>query len=260
MTDPLLARLDPRAFGDVARHVLDTPTYEWIRSGSGSGVRKRQRIRLPAVAAAPERPRRRLERLDENDPARGESIARRSSSARSVSSGRSTRTANWRWPVVPPGPAACSWSRSTPRRASRTSRPPSPSSRSGSSSTTGTTAMRWPASSPGPRRPGCKAIVPLVNTPIGGQPHVAQDRLPAARRREVRALRDVAGSARVEHVGVPVLAALGDLAADRAEGDHDRGRRGARRSMPGPRRSSSRTMAVASWRGRSPRSTRSPTC
>jgi isopentenyl diphosphate isomerase/L-lactate dehydrogenase-like FMN-dependent dehydrogenase len=36
MTDPLLARLDPRIFGEIARHVLDTPTYEWIRSGSGS--------------------------------------------------------------------------------------------------------------------------------------------------------------------------------------------------------------------------------
>ena len=35
MTDPLINRLDPRVFGDVARHVLDTPTYEWIRSGSG---------------------------------------------------------------------------------------------------------------------------------------------------------------------------------------------------------------------------------
>jgi 4-hydroxymandelate oxidase len=35
MTDPLIDRLDPRVFRDVARHVLDTPTYEWIRSGSG---------------------------------------------------------------------------------------------------------------------------------------------------------------------------------------------------------------------------------
>ncbi len=35
MTDPLLARLDPRHFADIARRVLDTPTYEWIRSGSG---------------------------------------------------------------------------------------------------------------------------------------------------------------------------------------------------------------------------------
>ena len=35
MTDPLISRLDPRVFGEVARHVLDTPTYEWIRSGSG---------------------------------------------------------------------------------------------------------------------------------------------------------------------------------------------------------------------------------
>ena len=36
MTDPLIFRLDPRSFGEVARLVLDTPTYEWIRSGSGS--------------------------------------------------------------------------------------------------------------------------------------------------------------------------------------------------------------------------------
>ena len=35
MTDPLLSRLDPRSFGDIARHVLDGPTFEWIRSGSG---------------------------------------------------------------------------------------------------------------------------------------------------------------------------------------------------------------------------------
>src|SRR5688572_8583669 len=37
MSDSLVARLDPHAFHDVARHVLDSPTYEWIRSGSGSG-------------------------------------------------------------------------------------------------------------------------------------------------------------------------------------------------------------------------------
>jgi len=36
MIDPLIARLDPRAFAEIARHVLDTPTFEWIRSGSGS--------------------------------------------------------------------------------------------------------------------------------------------------------------------------------------------------------------------------------
>ncbi len=36
MTDPLLARLDPRHYAEVARHVLDAPTYEWIRSGSGA--------------------------------------------------------------------------------------------------------------------------------------------------------------------------------------------------------------------------------
>ena len=36
MTDSLLSRLDPRAFGEIARHVMDTPTFEWIRSGSGS--------------------------------------------------------------------------------------------------------------------------------------------------------------------------------------------------------------------------------
>ena len=35
MTDTLIDRLDPRVFADVARHVLDTPVYEWIRSGSG---------------------------------------------------------------------------------------------------------------------------------------------------------------------------------------------------------------------------------
>lgn len=36
MTDQLLARLDPRDYGEIARLVLDTPTFEWIRSGSGS--------------------------------------------------------------------------------------------------------------------------------------------------------------------------------------------------------------------------------
>ncbi len=35
MTDPLLSRLDPRSFQQIARLVLDTPTFEWIRSGSG---------------------------------------------------------------------------------------------------------------------------------------------------------------------------------------------------------------------------------
>ena len=36
MTESLLDRLDPLAFGEIARHVLDTPVYEWIRSGSGA--------------------------------------------------------------------------------------------------------------------------------------------------------------------------------------------------------------------------------
>jgi 4-hydroxymandelate oxidase len=36
MSDSLVARLDPRTYQDVARYLLDTPTYEWIRSGSGS--------------------------------------------------------------------------------------------------------------------------------------------------------------------------------------------------------------------------------
>lgn len=35
MTDALLARLDPSDYREVARLVLDTPTFEWIRSGSG---------------------------------------------------------------------------------------------------------------------------------------------------------------------------------------------------------------------------------
>lgn len=35
MSDPLIARLDPASFPEVARHVLDTPSYEWIRSGAG---------------------------------------------------------------------------------------------------------------------------------------------------------------------------------------------------------------------------------
>jgi len=35
MSDALVARLDPATFADVARHVLDTPSYEWIRSGAG---------------------------------------------------------------------------------------------------------------------------------------------------------------------------------------------------------------------------------
>ena len=35
MSDPLIARLDPASFAEVARHVLDTPSYEWIRSGAG---------------------------------------------------------------------------------------------------------------------------------------------------------------------------------------------------------------------------------
>jgi 4-hydroxymandelate oxidase len=37
MSDSLVARLDPRHYQDIARHLLDTPTYEWIRSGSGPG-------------------------------------------------------------------------------------------------------------------------------------------------------------------------------------------------------------------------------
>ncbi len=37
MSDSLVARLDPHAYQEIARHVLDTPTYQWIRSGSGDG-------------------------------------------------------------------------------------------------------------------------------------------------------------------------------------------------------------------------------
>ncbi|MBA3235843.1 MAG: alpha-hydroxy-acid oxidizing protein [Chloroflexi bacterium] len=36
MTDPLLSRLDARSFQEIARLVLDTPTFDWIRSGSGA--------------------------------------------------------------------------------------------------------------------------------------------------------------------------------------------------------------------------------
>ena len=37
MSDSLVARLDPHTYQDVARHLLDNPTYEWIRSGAGPG-------------------------------------------------------------------------------------------------------------------------------------------------------------------------------------------------------------------------------
>ena len=37
MTDPLVARLAPRDYREVARYVIGAPTYEWIRSGSGDG-------------------------------------------------------------------------------------------------------------------------------------------------------------------------------------------------------------------------------
>lgn len=37
MSDSLVARLDPRIYQEIARYVIDTPTYEWIRSGSGAG-------------------------------------------------------------------------------------------------------------------------------------------------------------------------------------------------------------------------------
>jgi 4-hydroxymandelate oxidase len=37
MSDSLVARLDPHVYQQIARHLLDTPTYEWIRSGSGDG-------------------------------------------------------------------------------------------------------------------------------------------------------------------------------------------------------------------------------
>ena len=35
MTDPLVARLAPRVYSEIARHLIGTPTYDWIRSGSG---------------------------------------------------------------------------------------------------------------------------------------------------------------------------------------------------------------------------------
>jgi 4-hydroxymandelate oxidase len=37
VTDPLVARLAPRVYREIARHLIGTPTYEWIRSGSGDG-------------------------------------------------------------------------------------------------------------------------------------------------------------------------------------------------------------------------------
>ncbi len=55
MTDQLVARLTPHAYREVARHLIDTPTYEWIRSGSGEdfdgdneGAFARRRLR-PSV-------------------------------------------------------------------------------------------------------------------------------------------------------------------------------------------------------------------
>jgi 4-hydroxymandelate oxidase len=35
VAETLVTRLDPSAFADIARHVLDTPTFDWIRSGAG---------------------------------------------------------------------------------------------------------------------------------------------------------------------------------------------------------------------------------
>jgi len=35
VTDPLVARLAPRVYSEIARHLIGTPTYDWIRSGSG---------------------------------------------------------------------------------------------------------------------------------------------------------------------------------------------------------------------------------
>lgn len=55
MTDPLVARLAPRAYREIARHLLDRPTYGWIESGSGDafegdneGAFRRRRLR-PSV-------------------------------------------------------------------------------------------------------------------------------------------------------------------------------------------------------------------
>ena len=38
MSASLIDRLDPGAFAEVARHVLDRPTYDWIASGSGDAL------------------------------------------------------------------------------------------------------------------------------------------------------------------------------------------------------------------------------
>jgi 4-hydroxymandelate oxidase len=35
VTDPLVTRLAPHVYSEIARHLIGTPTYEWIRSGSG---------------------------------------------------------------------------------------------------------------------------------------------------------------------------------------------------------------------------------
>ena len=35
VSDSLVARLEPRVYREIARHLVDTPTWEWIQSGSG---------------------------------------------------------------------------------------------------------------------------------------------------------------------------------------------------------------------------------
>ena len=169
---------------------------------------------------------------------------------------RSTRTASWRWPRAPRGPAACSSSPST--------RPTSIEDIAAAQPTlplwfqlynwddrdalAGVIARAEAAGAgrscrSSTRRSGSTTPRPKIGF-----------RLPAGG--EVRPLRELARADRLEHLGVPRLAAVGDLAADRAQGDHDPATTRPGPSTPGRAGSSCRTTAAASWPARSRRSTR----
>ena len=70
MTDPLVARLAPRDYREVARYVIGTPTYEWIRSGSGDGFEGDNEAAFRRRRLRARRPRRRVRGQHRDDRAR----------------------------------------------------------------------------------------------------------------------------------------------------------------------------------------------
>ncbi len=195
MTDPLLSRLDPRSFQEIARMVLDTPTFEWIRSGSGAEFGGDNETAFGRRRLRPSGARRRVHRVDRYDtpgcicgaPCDGRSDGPPEGRPPGWRTGHGRRRGACRQPAR--------LSRSTPRPASTISRQHNPTSPYWSQLYNWDN-LRCAGRGDRPGRGGrLQGDRPARQYPARREPHVLADRVPAAGRREVRALRVVAGAA-----------------------------------------------------------------